>query len=69
MVRVRDGRGKPWALHEFEDMTAAATFMDEQVAVGRRVKMDTQGNQGGSERHREKYRNRRPMRAAGCYPG
>ena len=74
LVRVQKRRGKPWAEHEFEDMTAAAQFMDERVAAGYRVKMansqakpDAPENQGGSERHRDPYR--RPMRAAGCYPG
>jgi len=73
VVRVQEKRGRPWELYSFKDeeRDVATEFMDGQVAAGRRVKMDATGkkNQGGSERHRDGFCNRRPMRAAGCYPG
>ncbi len=77
LVKVQKRRGKPWVSHEFPDMDTAAKFMDERAAAGYRVKLsnvkpkpDAREGQGGSERHRDPYRNRRPtMRAVGCCPG
>jgi len=72
-VRVRDGRGRPWELFQFEDeeRDVAADFMDGQVAAGRRVKMDMSRGaaQGGSGRHHDRHCSRRPMRAPGCCSG